>query len=608
MRKILFIITLFMLVYFSLFSQLSEIDRETISTYLESAKVHETKGEYAMSADLYSKIAYLQWNANNNNEALKYFFKASEQNQNIGNTNALRTIYTNIGMLYSDENKYEDALNYFKKSLQINKQLGRKSDAASNLLNIGVTLSSLSKSQEAITYLELGLEVALETGDMRLIKNCYNLLAENYQAIGKAEKAYEYFDKYASIEKMLKQKEIESIEVQKQQAEAGRRQTEQEKSLTESTLRTTEESLKKVEKVSYEKQTQIELLVKDKKLKELAIKEQQTRLQHARLMIIFSIGGIGLVLFVVVILFRSYRLKKRSNEKLAAKNEEILKQQEIIEKKNTNITHSLNYAKRIQQAILPPQANIQQLIPDSFIFFKPRDIVSGDFFFFSNLDDNNGTATRNSILIHDIDKKIAGNTNKVIISAIDCTGHGVPGAFMSLIGHNLLIEIIAQGITEPHEILNMMHLGIKSSLNQGTTENRDGMDMALCILDKVNKKLHYAGAKNPLVYIQDNELFQIKADLYPIGGIETEEKRMFTKHTIDVSKSTTCYLFSDGFQDQIGGEEGKKYLSKNFKEFLLSIHNLPLELQKEALDKELIRWIGEQYHQVDDILVIGFKI
>ncbi|MCC5943579.1 MAG: SpoIIE family protein phosphatase [Bernardetiaceae bacterium] len=283
-----------------------------------------------------------------------------------------------------------------------------------------------------------------------------------------------------------------------------------------------------------------------------------------------------------------------SNEELNQTNEELEQTLEVIniqknqlEDKNRHITDSIQYAQKIQQAILPPFAYMSQYLEDYFVLFKPRDIVSGDFYYFEAVDED-----------------------KLIVAAIDCTGHGVPGAFMTMIGTEILNESIqSKKIHEPDMILNKLHKQIRNALRQKETKNRDGMDMALLSIDKKQKQVDYAGAKNSLIYIQNNTLYQIKADKMSIGGEQKEKERIFTKHTIDASQPTIFYLFSDGYQDQFGGERKKKFMIANLKKILLEIHHLPASEQQVILDQKIMEWMktGNE-KQIDDILVMGIRV
>ncbi|MCS6967468.1 MAG: GAF domain-containing protein [Cytophagales bacterium] len=264
--------------------------------------------------------------------------------------------------------------------------------------------------------------------------------------------------------------------------------------------------------------------------------------------------------------------------------QEIARQRESIQKSNEKITASLNYASRIQNAMLPDPAQIAHCLPDSFVFFRPRDIVSGDFYW---MQEKNG---------------------KVLLAAVDCTGHGVPGAFMSMIGIDLLNEIVNQrGITQPDQILNLMHRRIRQALKQDVTQNRDGMDIALCMIDERAKSLAFAGARTSIVYLQNGELFEIKGNNVPIGGLQHEKDRIFTCYWISLEMPTTFYLFTDGYKDQFGGENNTKLTARLFKQLLYDIHQYPAPTQKQLLADYLEKWMGNN-PQLDDILVIGVKI
>lgn len=282
--------------------------------------------------------------------------------------------------------------------------------------------------------------------------------------------------------------------------------------------------------------------------------------------------------------FLKYRTSaiKRENKLLEEKVEE--RTQELAQK-NKDITSSIQYAKRIQLAILPPLEQIFRYFPESFLLYKPKDIVSGDFYWFGI---KNG---------------------KKIIAVVDCTGHGVPGAFMSMIGHNLLNQIIIEnGITAPDQILNALHKGVQSALKQGTNlvDTSDGMDVAICSVNMDNSELQFAGAYRPLFIVNGGTLNKTEADKFPIGGSQLDVQRNYTSHTIKIKKGDTFYMASDGYADQFGGEKGKKFMVKRFNELLLSIQSKNMEEQGRIFEETFNNWRGE-YQQVDDILVMGIR-
>lgn len=282
--------------------------------------------------------------------------------------------------------------------------------------------------------------------------------------------------------------------------------------------------------------------------------------------------------------FLKYRTSaiKRENKLLEEKVEE--RTQELAQK-NKDITSSIQYAKRIQLAILPPLEQIFKYFPESFLLYKPKDIVSGDFYWFGI---KNG---------------------RKIIAVVDCTGHGVPGAFMSMIGHNLLNQIIIEnGITAPDQILNALHKGVQSALKQGTNvvDTSDGMDVAICSVNADNSEMQYAGAYRPLFIVNGSRLEKKEADKFPIGGSQLDVQRKYTSHTIKISKGDTFYMASDGYADQFGGAKGKKFMVKRFNELLLSIQPQKMEEQGRILEETFNNWRGD-YQQVDDILVMGIR-
>jgi len=294
------------------------------------------------------------------------------------------------------------------------------------------------------------------------------------------------------------------------------------------------------------------------------------------------------VLFTVVSVFGfiRYRTDAIQKEKKILEQKVAERTAELAEK-NKDITSSIRYAKRIQQAILPTREQIQKHFPESFVLFKPKDIVSGDFYWFG---EKNG-------------RKIA--------ACVDCTGHGVPGAFMSMIGTNLLNQIVLEnGVTDAAAILSALNQGVRSALKQGVNneiETTDGMDIALCSIDLNAREVQFSSALRHLIIISDNKMEKIVGNKFPIGGAQLDTERIFTNHLIHLRKGDMIYMFSDGFADQFGGDKGKKFMIKQLHEILLSVHILPVKEQSPLLDRTLEDWKGN-HSQVDDVLVIGIRV
>ena len=330
-----------------------------------------------------------------------------------------------------------------------------------------------------------------------------------------------------------------------------------------------------------------------------------------------------LCIIIIIVLFIKYRERKLIKEKkeleqkvkertleVMMQKEEIEQQKEVIEEKNKDITDSINYAKRIQEAILPKEEERKNLLQNSFVLFKPKDIVSGDFYWILEKDE------------------------KIIFVAADCTGHGVPGALMSMIGSSLLNQIVGEkGCCMPNQILDQLRVEIIKVLRQSgaADESKDGMDACICMYDKNSRKLYFSGANNSLFFVRKNgelqdknnqhlkadlenenyKLYEIKSDKQPVGFYLKQTP--FTLHEINIQQEDTVYLCSDGYADQFGGPKGKKFMSKKFKELLLSVQNKDMNEQHLLMEESIENWknydrsLGSGYEQVDDILVIGVR-
>lgn len=254
---------------------------------------------------------------------------------------------------------------------------------------------------------------------------------------------------------------------------------------------------------------------------------------------------------------------------------------------NHDLLSSIRYAKLIQEAILPSEGAIKKVLPESFLFYRPRDIVSGDFYW---LEQSEG---------------------KILIAAVDCTGHGVPGAFMSIIGNNQLNAAVKEDkLTTPSFILDRLSQGVSDTLSQTTDEEagiKDGMDIALVSIDYENMILEYAGAYNPLYVFRDGKLLETKGDKFPIGISIDNALRHFKNHQFKLQKGDCVYIFSDGYPDQFGGPKGKKYKYEQFRQLLFGMHTLPMEEQKTIMENDFLEWMGELV-QLDDVLVIGMRL
>ena len=300
------------------------------------------------------------------------------------------------------------------------------------------------------------------------------------------------------------------------------------------------------------------------------------------LVIVYS--GLILIIFILNLAFKSNEVAALKELEIA--NQRVTIRNEELKSKNEKILSSINYAYMIQQSILPDDDKIKQMLPDSFVFFKPKDVVSGDFYWI---------------------EKVNGMT---YFAAVDCTGHGVPGAFMSLIGNNLLYQIVHQGLTETDDILTELNKQVYLTLDQDNTKIKDGMDLALCRWDEENNILTFSGAKNPLVIVDSkNGLRRIRGDKCSIGGaiIENQKNHKFNKNEFTIDEPTMVYLFSDGFQDQFGGEDNTKFSQKRMRDYFEKEYHKPVKEQEEKFNALFGDWQGAQ-NQIDDVLLTGVRL
>jgi serine phosphatase RsbU (regulator of sigma subunit) len=302
------------------------------------------------------------------------------------------------------------------------------------------------------------------------------------------------------------------------------------------------------------------------------------------LLIIFSIQ------LVINFRIRHYKKANRSLTEKSMDKQKLQEQRKILTHINQNLTDSINYATRIQSAMIPTEKVFRKVLPHSFVYFRPRDLVSGDFYW-----------------MHERD-------NKIFVAVVDCTGHGVPGAFMSIIGMDLLKNIVAgQMEDDPARILEKLSLELDQTLRKNdpsfidSEAIKDGMDMAVCVIDRENKTLSFSGAVNGIYLVKNNELHSYKGDRFAIGRITGGKIPEYTNNVIPIEEDDMVYLFTDGYVDQFGGAEQKKFKYRRFRHLLLNIHKLHPDDQKAILHQKMEEWRGEE-EQVDDILVVGFKV
>jgi len=439
-----------------------------------------------------------------------------------------------LGHICNTEGNYNDALAYFTTAGKYEQISGDLDGLSECLINMAEVYLKMGKGTEAIQFGKKSLDVALKIYSVSDIGVAERMLSTIYLQIGDPAKALEYFKMYASL----------------RDSAYG------------------PESIKKA--IDLEKNYEFKMkqdLEKAQQDKKEVMEQAEVKKRNIML------GAIGVVLLLVmiflVILFNRFKITER--------------QKKIIGEKNKEIVDSINYAQRIQRSMLPDMSNINKELTDNFILFKPKDIVSGDFYFFTK------------------------TNSRLYIAAADCTGHGVPGGFMSMLCSEKLNDAIISG-PDVGTMLNLVNRKVKTTLHQSKDQSssRDGMDIALCAIE--GNQVSYAGANRPLWIIRKDrtDIEEIKPTKVSIGGF-TEDEQVFESHKVELNKGDTFYIFSDGYADQFGGEKGKKLTIKKFREKLLSICTMPMNRQYEELNNYIEAW-KERNEQVDDILVIGVRV
>lgn len=499
-------------------------------------------------------------------KALAYYLKHGPKSQ-------LAAQYTNIGALYWDQKQYPQALDYLEKAAALLRQAGDKVNVVAAIMNMGEIYLDLQQPEKAMPLLYEAQRIAYESQSRDRIMQSHFVLAEAFRRSGDFKQAVAYFERYSAMKDSL---------------------------LNESNNKHIAEMQTRFD--TEKKEQEIQLLQKDRNIRELVLSEQEANIHRQRLVIYSVAGGLLLLVALVVFIWRSYRQKKRINAGLEIKNREINQQKELIGEKNTLITDSIDYARNIQQAILPGEESIRNSLGESFVLFMPKDIVSGDFYWMKPLGDG-----------------------RVLFATVDCTGHGVPGAFMSVMAFNMLENICAgKTITQPARILDALNRAVLETLRQDneTATAKYGMDISLVCLDKKQMQVEFAGAHNPLLVVcahaaeaagpagatraaatDTATLLEIKADKTTMGLA----KDNFTHHTMAVQPGDTLYLFTDGYADQKGGPDNKKLFAPDFRNILLAASGRPVGQQKEFLLQAFHQWKGGN-EQIDDVLVVGLRV
>jgi len=580
-------------------------------------KLFEETGQKEQEAISLNNIGFIHYNQGNLDKALDFFYKSLAVKEEIENTHGVAMSLNNLASVYGDQGNLGKELEYLEKSMILYSELEDKQGQAMCLNNIAGVYNKQDNKVRALEYHQKSLDLRQETGDKQGIVISYHNIGRIYFETGRVKEAFDYGKRAMKIAQNIgfpdeikdvaillseifekQDKGIEALEMHKLyilMRDSVENESNQ-RAVSEQQVKYQYDKKKAVDDAEREKQKAIE---ETKHEKRLAIEQEEKEKQRV---ISISIAiGLVLVLLFLLFVFNRLRVTRKQKEVIEHQKEEVESAHNELEEKNREIMDSINYAKRIQSAILPPSKLVKEYLRESFILYKPKDIVAGDFYW---VEISTSLSPQNK-------KEGIEQSRSVLFAAADCTGHGVPGAMVSVICNNGLNRSVREyGLTDPGKILDKTREIVIAEFEKSEDEVKDGMDIALCSLE--GNKLQYAGANNPLWIIrtspdgrQDGELLETKADKQPIGKFDKQTP--YTTHTFELEKGDSIYIFSDGYADQFGGDRGKKFKSKSFKELLLSIQDKPMNEQKEIIDNTFEVWKGD-LEQIDDVCIIGVRI
>lgn len=653
---------------------------KALSYYQETLKYYEQKKDYANMANFAGNIGGIYRDLQEGTKAMEYYLKASEYADKSGSLKSIGISYNNLGAqyllidnyvdaercllkslkakeelgepqslsytlqslseLYLTQKKYKEAKETINKSFELSKKTGDKKAQILSMIELGKIELNMGDSIKADSKFQSGYDLALETNNLyyqseaakklsitrKLLGNAisalhYHIIYSNihdslfridkFNAVNEMQTKYETEKKEQEIVILNKERLIKNTELLRANEERLRKIKEleyvnQEKQLNEVLLRNT-----KSENVAKEKENQVlkmnELVKSAELAKSQAEKKEAKELSKRRTLQLYgALVAAVMVVMLLGLIYRGYREKKKANLSLIQKNElihqqkiEVEHQKEIVDEKNKEITDSITYAKRLQDAILPPIELIQTYFPQSFVLYKPKDIVAGDFYWMEVVNLPNGEEV-------------------ILIAAADCTGHGVPGAIVSVVCSNALNRSVKEfNLKDPGLILDKTRELVLETFEKSDKDVKDGMDISIAAIQKKDNDetiIKWAGANNPLWYLQNNMLHEIKANKQPIG--KTDNPLPFSTHILTLKKGDSIYMFTDGYADQFGGPKGKKFKYKQLNELLLSNAGNTFNAQKNKLDSVFENWKawpssnGDKFNleQVDDVLLIGIQL
>ena len=602
------------LVFFSYFSfsqdnlrplPLSHSDSSKIFLHDSLYRYYSRLGDYREASQHLDEIALIFWRHNLFDQAIKYYKKSIQLNEKIQNYDGIAKINTNLALIYFDKGQFDSAYKYFDNTLSVRRALDQKVGIISALINQSVVLNKLGKYKKSVQKLNEALTLARELNDMKQMRSCYGMLAETYQKAGNADSAMYYYKYFKTFNDYLTRQEVSKTRAELEKEAALRKVAELEALTKELLLKQKERELGRTRRQLAELTREQQRLYDSLSKKELVLKvtEQQSRItslenqvlrrEQKKKNIILLMSFLIILILAVFggLLVFFYRKQRILNKIISEKNELISQQKEelevyvrMLEEQNQRIKDSINYAQGLQKAIFSRNLNLTGLLADYFEIYLPKDIVSGDFVFSTLVDD------------------------KIFLALGDCTGHGVPGAFLTIIGYNILNYIIhSEQVLEPERIMLLLNQSFYEILNQAHTSRFDSLEAGLCVIDRKDKSLEFVGKNINLVITQGKEQVElIRGDRYTFDVFSKDNVKRFNKVRVEQTRGAWFYLYTDGAVHQTN-EKFEKFTIKRLKKELASIHDLDGQAKKQELMKTITNWWKNSI-QLDDITIIGFKI
>lgn len=532
---------------------------KAIEYYNKSLKIFEDLGDQYSIASSFNNIGNIYQEQGKLDLSINYYIKSLKIYEELDDNRGVATSLNNIGLFHKEKSNYTKALTYYARSLKIREEIGDKKGIANSYNNIGSIHFEQGNASKSLEFGTKALSIARETGATIEIESAAELLWKANNKLGKYKDALENYELYIATKTSLENEENQKAVIRQEYKYQYEKQA-------------ATDSIKAIEKAKIKNALLIAERAENKKNK-LEAEQQKQRAYYL-------FGGLALALIFGGFIFNRFRVTSKQKKVIEQQKEKVDASFVELEVKNKEIMDSINYAKRIQNAILPSEQSVKALFPQSFILYKPKDVVAGDFYWLEQ------------------------KGEKILFAAADCTGHGVPGAMVSVVCNNGLNRSVREhDLTDPGKILDKTREIVIEQFEKSEDEVQDGMDIALCCVE--GNTLKYAGAHNPLWIVRQNTIIEFTPDKQPIGKFD--HQLPYTTHTIELEKGDSIYLFSDGYVDQFGGEKGKKFKASALRTLLLSFQDKTMDEQHALLNSTFEKWRGD-LEQVDDVCVFGVRI